>query len=318
MNSMSAKTAVPPTEKPQIEKAEVANPNAEQPQSAADRLLTGLSVRRRTQIVAGVETAVLEGGDGPPLVLLHGPGEFAGVWSPVLGDLVRRHRVVAPDLPGHGASASPADGLSGEWVDHWLDDLITAYCPEPAVLVGRVVGGAIGAAYAAAHPDRLAQLVLVDSLGFAPFDPDPRFELAMLRFLAAPSIATYERFMDFCAFDLDTAKRRLGDRWIPYAAYAVDRAENPGVQSAIGSVIGLYGRPTPPAVLDAIRVPTSLIWGREDAATPLSVAERASARYGWPLHVIDRAGDDPALDRPAEFVSTLLEVLARGADHDEP
>ena len=181
---MSAKTALPQTEKPQIERAEATNPDAEQ-QSAADRLLTRLSVRRRTQIAAGVETAVLDVGDGPPLVLLHGPGEFAGVWSPVLGDLVRSHRVVAPDLPGHGASASPADGLSGEWVDHWLDDLITAYCPEPPVLVGRVVGGAIGAAYAAAHPDRLSQLVLVDSLGLAPFDPDPRFGLAMLRFLAS-------------------------------------------------------------------------------------------------------------------------------------
>ena len=54
--------------------------------------------------LAGVSTAVLEGGDGPPMLLLHGPGEFAAGWLPVFPDLVPTHRVIAPDLPGHGAS----------------------------------------------------------------------------------------------------------------------------------------------------------------------------------------------------------------------
>ena len=82
--------------------------------------------------------------------------------------------------------------------------LIAATCATPPVLVGRVVGGAIAAYFAAAHLDRLTHLVLVDTMGFEAFQPDPRFGLAMHRFLAEPSISTYERFMDFCAFDLDT------------------------------------------------------------------------------------------------------------------
>jgi hypothetical protein len=48
--------------------------------------------------------AVLEGGDGPPVVLLHGPGALAAEWMRVIPDLVTTQRVVAPDLPGHGAS----------------------------------------------------------------------------------------------------------------------------------------------------------------------------------------------------------------------
>ena len=285
------------------------------PGAARRRLLSGLPLVQRTVTAGGVETAVLLGGDGPLILLLHGPGEFAGVWVPVLQELTRRHRVVAPDLPGHGASASRAEGMTRAWISRWLDELITAHCAEPPVLVGRVVGGAIGADYAAECPDRLAGLVLVDTMGLEEFDPDPRFGLAMQRFLAGPSHATYERFMDFCAFDLDTARSRLGDRWHSYAEYAVDRAADAGVQAAIGSMIGLYASPIPPDVLAAIRVPTDLIWGREDAATALSVARRASARYGWPLHVIDRAGDDPALDRPAEFVDTLLQLIGRGDRH---
>ena len=71
---------------------------------ARDRLLAGIPVNERRLRLADMSTAVLEGGDGPPMVLLHGPGEFAAAWLPVLPHLVRTHRVIAPDLPGHGAS----------------------------------------------------------------------------------------------------------------------------------------------------------------------------------------------------------------------
>ena len=59
------------------------------------------------------------------------------------------------------------------------------------------------------------------------------------------------------------------------------------MQSATGSLIGLYGAsPIPVETLAGIGVPTTLIWGRHDSATSLSVAEAAAARYGWPLRVI--------------------------------
>jgi pimeloyl-ACP methyl ester carboxylesterase len=54
--------------------------------------------------LAGVSTAVPEGGDGPAVVLLHGSGEYAAKWLWTIPDLVTTHRVIAPDLPAHGAS----------------------------------------------------------------------------------------------------------------------------------------------------------------------------------------------------------------------
>jgi pimeloyl-ACP methyl ester carboxylesterase len=263
-----------------------------------------------TITVAGMTTALLQAGDGPPMVLLHGPGEFGGTWLPVLDDLATTHRVIAPDLPGHGASDAPAGGLDQASLIVWLDELIAATCPVPPVLVGRVVGGAIAAEFAAGHPDRVSELVLVDTMGLAPFEPEPRFGLALHRFLGDPNQSSYERFMDFCAFDLDRARDRFGDRWEPFSGYAVELARDPRVQAATGAMIGLYGaQPLPPELLTSISVPTTLIWGRQDAAIALGVAEAAAERYGWPLLVVDGAGDDPPLDRPREFLEALHGAL---------
>jgi pimeloyl-ACP methyl ester carboxylesterase len=54
-----------------------------------------------------------------------------------------------------------------------------------------------------------------------------------------------------------------------------------------------------------------LIWGRHDLATDLSVAQAASDRYGWPLHVIEDAGDDPAMEQADAFVAALRRALDR-------
>jgi pimeloyl-ACP methyl ester carboxylesterase len=281
-----------------------------QEQSVREQLLAGLPVAECRRDVAGVSTAVLEGGDGSPMVLLHGPGEFAAGWLPVLPRLTRTHRVIAPDLPGHGAS--PMSGpLDGQRVLRWLDELVEQTCPERPVLVGRVTGGAIAARFAAAHGDRVAALVLVDTLGLAPFRPDPRFRIALERFFAEPTDRSYHRVMEFCAFDLDRVQERLGARWEAYAAYAVELVGDPGVQAALGSLIGQFGAaPIPPEELARIAAPTALVWGRHDLATPLHVAEDASARYGWPLHVVDDAGDDPPLDQPGAFLDALQAATA--------
>ncbi|MGH7527453.1 MAG: alpha/beta fold hydrolase, partial [Gemmatimonadales bacterium] len=59
-----------------------------------------------------------------------------------------------------------------------------------------------------------------------------------------------------------------------------------------------------------IRVPTTLIWGRHDRATPLRTAEAASERYGWPLHVIEDSADDPPIEQPEAFLAALRTALA--------
>ena len=183
---------------------------------ARERLLTGIPVTERRLELAGVSTAVLEGGDGPPIVLLHGPGEFAAKWMRMIPDLVTTHRVVAPDLPAHGASQAPDGPLDADRVLAWLDELIERTCPSPPVLVGHVLGGALAARFAVDQGDRLSRLVLVDALGLGRFRPAPRFALTMVGFQARPDRALRtNRFMRQCSFDLDGLREQMGERWEP-------------------------------------------------------------------------------------------------------
>src|SRR2546423_6476131 len=129
------------------------------------RLLAGLAVQERRLELAGVSTAVLEGGDGPPIVLLHEQGEFAARWLRVLPELTRTNRVIAPDLPGHGSSTVTDGELDAERVLAWLGELIERTCPSPPVLVGHMLGGAIAARFAIDHSDPLCPLVLGGPFG---------------------------------------------------------------------------------------------------------------------------------------------------------
>lgn len=279
--------------------------------SVRERLLAGMPVTERRLQLAGVSTAVLEGGDGPPVVLLHGPGAYAAHWMRVIPGLVATHRVVAPDLPDHGASEVGDGALDADRVWTWLGELIEQTCASPPALVGQLLGGAIAARFASNHAGRVSRLVLVDTFGLTPFEPAPQFGLALNDFLAQPTEQTHELMWRQCAFDLDGLRQRMGQRWQPFAAYNLDRARTPSVQAALHALMQQFGLPAiAPAELWRIVVPVTLIWGRHDHATPLSIAEAASARYRWPLHVIENANDDPPIEQPEALLRALRTALA--------
>ncbi|ESZ20542.1 hypothetical protein X737_09900 [Mesorhizobium sp. L48C026A00] len=134
-------------------------------EAARKRLLTGLPIAERRLEMAGISTELLEGGAGPPIVLLHGPGEHAAKWLRILPELVRTHHVIAPDLPGHGASGTIEGPVHSDRVLAWLGELIERTCPTPPILVGQILGAAIAARFAAKHGNKLRCMVLSDALG---------------------------------------------------------------------------------------------------------------------------------------------------------
>jgi pimeloyl-ACP methyl ester carboxylesterase len=198
----------------------------------------------------------------------------------------------------------------------WLDDLIECTCATAPMLVGSTLGGAIALRFAADRGERLAALVLVDTLGLTEFRPTPEFGAAAHDYLSAPGALTHDRLWQYCAFDLAALRTRMGEKWELIKAYNLDRTQQRERLGALRSLMDQFGAPAiPHGILTRIAVPTTLIWGRHDRATPLSVAGEASKRFGWNLCVIDDAADEPALDQPEAFLNALRAALETSKAH---
>jgi pimeloyl-ACP methyl ester carboxylesterase len=270
------------------------------------RLLEGMPVAERRLDVSGVSTAVIEGGDGPPIVLLHGQGGFAAMWVPVMRELVGGHRVVAPDLPGLGRSEVRTASLDASGMATWLSGLIAQTCDERPIVVGHSLGGSLGAHFALAHGERLRGLVLVDSGSLGRFRPSPRMLLALIRFVKEPSPATHHGFLSQVFVDPDRARVIWGDRWDAFESFHIYLARQPSVATANRELLRRIGiRRIPRDRLREIRVPVDLIWGRDDPVMRFRIAESASADMGWPLHPIDDSGHVPHVEQPAKFFEAL-------------
>lgn len=170
---------------------------------ARSRLLAAMPVTERRLELAGIVTSVLEGGEGPPLVLLHGPSNYAASWFQVVPQLVQSYRVVVPDLPGHGHSVVPDGAIDANRALLWLGALIDETCCSPPAVVAQLLAGALAARFAARHARRLSRLVLVDTFGLSPFRPSLQFGSALNAFLASPNEQTHDGLWRYCAFDLD-------------------------------------------------------------------------------------------------------------------
>ena len=278
------------------------------------RLIEGTQMTDRRLDVAGVSTALLEGGSGSPVVLLHGQGGFAAMWAPIIGGLVPTHHMIAPDLPGLGASVAPNGPPGVDTVMVWLDDLIRQTCATPPVLVGTSLGGTIAARFASIHGDRLAQLVLVDAGGLAgPVRPALPVLLALIRHSIWPTQRSAFRLLQGVSLDADRVRQRMGERWEPFRDYLLDRSRTPSVRKANRSLLRELGFPRiPPEDLARIRVPTTLIWGRHDRVMPLATAQTASALYGWPLVVIEDAAHYISGEQPEALTRALSAILEKG------
>src|SRR5215208_7158142 len=105
---------------------------------------------------------------GLPVLLLHGsgPGTTAAAWEPLVAALGPRHRLIAPDLLGFGASPRPAGSLRAAWTRQALE-LVDSLGVEPFAVVGHSAGAAIAPSIAAARPHIVSRIVAVGAMGHA-------------------------------------------------------------------------------------------------------------------------------------------------------
>ncbi len=224
---------------------------------------------------------------GPSVVLLHGLSGSHRWWLKTIPALAGHFRVHVPELVGFGgsrrASRQPDMAEMAGVVLAWLDSLGIV---RPH-LVGHSMGGQVSVHLAAAHPERISRLVLVDAAGI----PRPMTLPGLRRFvleLVAPRTWVRPRFAGTIALDA----LRAGPR-------ALARATR--------HILADDVRP----LLPLIRNPTLLIWGALDPLTPLPQGEEmAQAIPGARLVVLPAAAHIPMVEWPEAFNRTLLEFLA--------
>jgi pimeloyl-ACP methyl ester carboxylesterase len=103
------------------------------------------------------------GGQGSPVVLLHGYAQTSHMWNPILGDLAKHHTVIVPDLRGAGDSEKAAGGYDKKNMAKDVHELVRGISAQPATIVGHDIGLMVAYAYAAQYPGDTQKLVLMDA-----------------------------------------------------------------------------------------------------------------------------------------------------------
>jgi pimeloyl-ACP methyl ester carboxylesterase len=130
---------------------------AQEPQGRGDAITV------RTASVDGLSLQYLIAGRGPAIVLLHGYAETSRMWRPLMPRLASNFTVIAPDLPGIGGSAIPADGLDMTYAATRVHDLVKQLGLGKAAVVGHDIGLMVAYAYAAQFQSDVDRLVLMDA-----------------------------------------------------------------------------------------------------------------------------------------------------------
>ncbi len=265
------------------------------------------------------------GGNGAPLLFIHGWGMHSGMWGGVLAELAKQYRVLAVDLPGHGLSTE-----SGQWqvvsgktdepdtrhsplATHYLDaivDQLAAQFTEPLTVCGWSLGGQVALRWAMRFPQQVTQLVLVSATPC--FVQQSEWPCAMAAdtlaaFAAALQqdyAATLRRFLGLQVRGgeqerelLLTLRRSLASRGEPDLA-------------ALQAGLEILRDSDQRADLPQIMQRTLVIAGVRDTLTPLPALQYLAAQLpNARLATIEGAAHASFLSHPDEFVKQLVDFL---------
>ena len=275
------------------------------------------AVKPKSVLVHGRAVNCVEAGSGPVLLLIHGMAGNIGNWQEVIEPLARHHTVIAPDLPGHGASAPGAGDYSLGAHAASLRDLLVVLGHERATLVGHSLGGGIAMQFAYQFPDITERLVLVSSGGLGP-EVSPVLRAAALPgadlFIAATAAAGRSAGAALARALAAVRLQPTADIAEVARGYAslADPDRRAAFLATLRSVISVGGQ----RIYAGDRlyltegIPVLIMWGARDPIIPVRHAEHAhQAIPGSRLKIFDRVGHLPQLEAPARFVAALERFL---------
>ncbi|WP_413760694.1 alpha/beta fold hydrolase [Streptomyces sp. MMBL 11-3] len=257
--------------------------------------------------VNGIELHVTEAGSGAPLLMLHGVGVDASAQRREIEALARSHRVIAPDLRGHGRSTRPAAYSLRDHVDDMIGLLDELGLARTAVLGGSM-GSYVAQALALAVPQRVRELVLVAATSHGRTSSTDRVLAEHADELRGLFREQQQQWLGDRLFAPETppsVRDQVRDWYV--SRHGLGLALSPEqIEAANKAVLGFDFR----ADLATLEIPTLLISGRHDLLNPPAEAERMarllpSAR----LEVFEHSGHLPSLEEPERFDSTVLAFL---------
>jgi pimeloyl-ACP methyl ester carboxylesterase len=265
-------------------------------------------VEPRYENLDGVRVRYVRRGRGPALVLLHGLASSIYTWADVIPALAQDHDVIALDFPGFGGSDLPADVAPALYPATVLA-LMDRLGISKATLVGNSLGAGVGVVVAARHPTRVHRLVLIDSAGF---NLAPSRRPLVLRAMATAPVAAALELLPIRRLTLTAALRQIFHDRTRVTPEKVEEYLAPlSRPGAIGTMRLLLQRQAGfglPELVSEVRVPTLVVWGRQDQWIPVADADLfVSAISGSRKVVLEECGHVPQEERPAEVVHLLQE-----------
>lgn len=262
----------------------------------------------------------LLGGEGPPLVLVHGWTGAASNFVELAPLLATRFRVLVPDLPGHGGSSPlPAAPNMDAYADR-VHEVASAEGMLPAAVAGHSFGGVVALRLALRRPGDVRALVLAASAGIESVTRRAEFWIAFVG-LVRPSRV------------LSPLRGRISSSALLRRAVFTSLQVSDPLALSDRAIDGLLGssrhhsdvvsagkalvRDDPRTELEAVRCPVFLLWGARDRQVPLADAFEYARRLRAPLRVIADCGHLLVAERPDACADAILEWLDRVRELDE-
>jgi pimeloyl-ACP methyl ester carboxylesterase len=262
--------------------------------------------------IGGIRTRYWRGGAGPPLLLLHGLGGAAVNFTLLAPLLARRHRVLVPDLPGHGGTAPlPAAETLADYARHAAkvaehEDLL------PAAVVGYSLGGVVALRLAAERPEAVSALVLIASAGIVSLTPRARVWLDVVSAFRPARLVARAR---------DAVARRPNLRAGVFGYWGAEDPRALAPEAVAGFLAAqpehedvdtasrVLRREDPRTYLERVRCPAFVVWGARDRLIPLEDGIEYARRLPAPLRVVPAAGHLIVGEYPEECAQLLLGFL---------
>ena len=222
------------------------------------------------------------------LVFLHGWGVSSQIFTPLFYYLKNDFSVYAPDLPGFGNSPINRPMFLADYAEI-VGNFLEKNKIEKPIVIGHSFGGAVAAKFSLLYPNKISKLILVSASAIR----QPRRKMILLKKVA-----------DFLKPLLPEKLRKFVLKLLKLDQTDYAQIESPELKETFKNVIAEDLKHD----LSLIKSPTLIIWGKNDAVTPLAEGELiAKSIPGTKLEIIKNAGHFVFLEKPEEFIKLIKE-----------